>query len=244
MKEHAETAVHHAVHQTLTDTQNDWVEKMKSVLSEGNVFGQESEMVNVTSREVVPEGKVKDLLQVWKLGEDAEKTFVEERIRGDKNIWDKMKRVKPVTWDCLSKTVGLKTDKEVVNLRATSGLMSRLLIITRSNRKLNVPDIVGCYEMTTVNKTLIRPDGNFIPTTDKTTIVSISEKMQNKQQPADVSHTKVCEVADGMAIVQALMDKKPATCLDLANDMKSFVEKRKRELAILFDNYNYPSSLR
>ena len=58
---------------------------------------------------------------------DAYETFVEERIIGSHNLWDKMTKVKQKTWMSAGKDIKLNTGTEVLTLKATTSLFARLL---------------------------------------------------------------------------------------------------------------------
>ena len=68
-------------------------------------------------------------------GREAYKTFVEERISGRRNLWDKMTKVKQKSWMPAGKNIQLNTATEVLTSKATTLLFARLLVIARSSRE-------------------------------------------------------------------------------------------------------------
>ena len=66
---------------------------------------------------------------------DAYKTFVEERIIGRRNLWDKMTKVKQKTWMSAGKYIQLNIGTDVLTSRATTSLFARMLVIARSSRE-------------------------------------------------------------------------------------------------------------
>ena len=66
---------------------------------------------------------------------EAYKTFVEERIIGRRNLWDKMTKVKQKTWMSAGKDIQLNTGTEVLTMKSTTSLFARLLVIARSSRE-------------------------------------------------------------------------------------------------------------
>ena len=65
----------------------------------------------------------------------AYKTFVEERIIGRRNLWDKMTKVKQKKWMSAGKDIKLGTGTNVLTSKATTSLFARLLVIARSSRE-------------------------------------------------------------------------------------------------------------
>ena len=50
--------------------------------------------------------------------------FVEERICGETNLWNKMSKCKNLSWNSSSKEIKLQAKSDVLTLQATTGLMS------------------------------------------------------------------------------------------------------------------------
>ena len=71
---------------------------------------------------------------------EAYKTFVEERITGRRNLWDKMTKVKQKTWMSAGKDTTLNTGTEVLTLKATTSLFARLLV------RVDLEEVVGMHE--------------------------------------------------------------------------------------------------
>ena len=95
---------------------------------------------------------------------DAYETFVEERIIGSRNLWDKMTKVKQKTWMSAGKDIKLNTGTEVRTLKATTSLFARLLVIAWSSREsVDLEEVIGMDEFAYTNKVLIAPMDLFIP---------------------------------------------------------------------------------
>ena len=58
-----------------------------------------------------------------------------------------MCKSKYLTWSSTSKSITLASKSDVITIRATANLMSRLLIIARSSRAVDLEELVGCYEL-------------------------------------------------------------------------------------------------
>lgn len=69
-------------------------------------------------------------------GKAAYKLFVDERICGDTNLWDKMTKVKVLGWNSAAKTIKARIGSDEVMLKASTSLMAHLLVITRSYHEI------------------------------------------------------------------------------------------------------------
>ena len=137
-------AQHHQLSQSRIDRQERSVAQLKSVLAPCNLFqteaGSESSdrkgrMFKLMSKEIIPDEVQQSILATEETGMDAYETFVEERIIGSRNLWDKMTKVMQKTWMSAGKDIKLNTGTEVLTLKATTSLFVRLLVIARSSRE-------------------------------------------------------------------------------------------------------------
>ena len=69
-------------------------------------------------------------------GSSAMMKFVEERICGETNLWT-------LSWNFSSKEIKLQAKSDVLTLRATTGLISRLFIVARSSREVDIEEVIG-----------------------------------------------------------------------------------------------------
>ena len=65
-------------------------------------------------------------------------------------MWDKMSNPKYLTWKNGCKTFKLKTESEVVSLKATNSLFVCLLLIAKSSREFDLEDILGKHDFATI----------------------------------------------------------------------------------------------
>ena len=96
---------------------------------------------------------------------------MEERIRGDQNLWDKMTKVKQLGWDDNNKTAQTKISGEQITLKASNSLISRLLILAPSTRDVDLKEVVSTYEFSPINHFLMSPDGLLHPCNDKSELI-------------------------------------------------------------------------
>ncbi len=191
-------------------------------------------------------------------GSSAMKKFVEERICGETNLWDKMTKSKILSWNSAGKEINLQAKSEVLTLRATTGLMSRLLIIARSSREVDMEEVIGNYEFLTANRTLMKLDGSVHPTLNKSSIVAVLEDLpaqvpnssqtESPLQENNQNTTSMCLVVDGMAVVQEIMAVKPLkNCKELVDAYVTLIDAKGHNyntIRVVFDNYVVEGSLK
>ncbi len=123
------------------------VRQLKIVVAKSNPFiisenedteNEELNLVNLVTNRIMPASVQRDILDVETRGNEAFVTHVKERVNGEKNMWDKMSKLKYLTWKDGCKTVNLKVESEVVSLKATNFLFVRLLLVAKSSRELDL----------------------------------------------------------------------------------------------------------
>ena len=215
-------AQHHQLSQSRIDRQERSVAQLKSVLAPCNLFqteaGSESSdlkgrMFKLMSKEIIPDEGQQSILATEDTDMDAYETFVEERIIGSRNLWDKMTKVKQKTWMSAGKVIKLNTGTEVLILKATTSLFARLLVIARSSREsVDLEEVIGRHEFAYTNKVLVAPDGSIHPSTDKSIVIKlledlvVNETSQTSAQSTECEEgSGMCLVVEGMGVVQELM---------------------------------------
>ena len=78
-------------------------------------------LFKLISKEVIPESLKEDILSTEKRGMEAQKSYVQERIIGKKNMWDRMTKTKIGTWNSVAKDLRVTVGSEVLTLKATAG---------------------------------------------------------------------------------------------------------------------------
>ena len=247
---------HHCLNKTTVRRQEKAIANLYHVLAPCNIFtSDEKHLFNITTKEIVPKTIEENILSVEMRGSSAMREFVDQRICGEINLWDRMTKCKVLSWTSSTKEIKIKAKSEILTLRATTGLMSRLLIVARSSREVDMEEVIGKYEFSTSNRTLMKPDGFLHPTVDKSTIISILENIPGK--PPDMSSTcssvqelnsKRCLIVDGMAVVQELMAVKSfENCKALGNAYVALIDAKGHNYDatyVIFDNYSIEGSLK
>ena len=136
--------------------------------------------------------------------------FVEDhRLHGTINMWDKMTKVKLLSWNTSAKDLKLNIGHSNITLKATSSLFARMLVIAKSSREeVDLQEVIGMYEFSQTNLILMQTNGSIHPTTDKSTLIHILEDMAYNSQKDSIEcipNEDKCLIIDGMAVVQELM---------------------------------------
>lgn len=251
---------HHELNKSTTLRQEQAIKKLFDVLAPCGIFKSgNTAMVKLVTNEIVPKAVEESILSCELVGKSAMQKFVDERICGNTNLWDKMTKCKSFTWTSTTKEVKVQAKSDVLTLQATSGLMSRLLVVARSSREIDMEEVIGNYEFTTVNRTLMRPDGSVHPTLNKGSLITVLENlpvspMEDCQDNliSDGAYgstdAQLCLIVDGMAVVQELMAVKSfenGKALGKAYveliDIKS---RNYNSVRVIFDNYAVVGSLK
>ena len=208
-------------------------------------------MFKLISKELLDNKVQNSILSTEEVGKDAFKSFVNERIIGDGNLWDKMSKVKLLTWNAGTKEMQLKAGSEVLTLKATSTLFARMLLIARSSRDdINLEEVIGVHEFSQVNGTLMQADGNLHPTTDKSTVIHLLEGLVesgSSELPAE-EQSAATLIVDGMAVVQELMAVKNfKNAKELGKAYVKLVDAKAQgydSIRVIFDNYTKETSVK
>ena len=129
------------------------------------------------SKEIVLKNVKESILSMEERGTTALQSFVDDRISGDTNLWEKMSKSKYLTWNSLCKNIKLASKLDIITIRATANLISRLLIITHSSRAIDLEEVIGCYELSTTNCTLMKADGSLLPKMGKSVVIALLEEL-------------------------------------------------------------------
>ena len=156
--------------------------------------------------------------------------LVEDRIKSNKcSIWSLMKRRKLNTWKNTTKTLKIKINENVVELKDDRSLFAHMCVVAKSRPEIDLKEAIGQYEFNLVPRPMFAVDGSMLHCPSKSVLMNILEKL-NSTPPAENTvsqnssrlqqapvHKKVC-IIDGMEEVQAL-DKPGAIkyCSDLGD---------------------------
>jgi hypothetical protein len=180
---------HHLLSEATVAHRERYIRQVKDVLSKVNPFkvpectdGTELKLIHLTNKMIMPDSVQQNILDTEKRGETAYKSFVEERICGNKNLWDKMTKVKVEGWSSVTKSVKTKLSSMEITIKASSSMMAHLLVITRSSRDIDLKHVIGKYEFSTINHMLMTADGKLHPCLDKAQLI---HKMTNQLQLDD-----------------------------------------------------------
>ena len=104
-----------------------------------NPFSEESEdLFNLVTKVVMPEKVKEDLCQQSVIGNRMLCRFVEDRIKSNKcSIWSPMKKRKLNTWKSTTKTLKVKINENVIELKEDRSLFARMCVVARSRPEID-----------------------------------------------------------------------------------------------------------
>ena len=255
LPEHRKKQQHHSLNTSVLERQEKAIEKLHKVLKPCRIFqSDELHMFKLMSKEIVPKNVEESILSMEERGTTALQSFVDDRICGDKNLWEKMTKSKYLTWSSTSKSITLAAKSDIITVRATVNLMSRLLIIARSSRAVDLEEVIGCYELSTTNRTLMKADGSLLPTTGKSIVIALLEELvpqnltyQLNENGNDV-FSKKCRVIDVMAVVQEISAVRNfESCKELGAAIVKLINFKARGYdvtRVIFDNYSVENPMK
>ena len=257
---HSGRQKHHHDSPARTSRQEKAILKLHKVLQHSKLFtvnelddDLKNKLFNITTKMIMPEGVQHDILDTETRGRRSFNQFVEERIIGEKNMWEKMPKVKFQSWNSGSKTVKLKAPSEEVSLKATNSLFVCLLIIAKSSRDIDMENVIGTHEFCAINSTLMKADGSLHPCTDKSKLIHALEELANENSVSETTthlpNDSVSIIFDGMAVVNEMTVHRSSihNCKELAEYFVHAVEKKSlgySEAYVVFDDYSKQHSLK
>ena len=248
---------HHLLTNSTIARQEKYVYQLKMVLKNSNPFslhksndGSESKLYNLMTKEIMPDDVQDSILRTEERGEAAYREFVKERVCGEKNMWDKMTKIKYFGWSAGCKTIKVDVGSKEMTMKTSNSMMARLLVITRSSRAIDLKEVIGKYEFLTTNQKLMSSDGQLRRCSDKALLMHHLENLvENEQCIIQESLDQTCLLFDGMAVVneQAFYKDSINNCSDLADYFVDAIDKKSHSYAfsyVLFDKYTVKSSMK
>lgn len=241
---------HHLNSPTKTETQNAAISKIYNEIARlGDPFTLEGpDLVNIVTKEVFSPDIARDVDRVESLGTKLYESFKNERlIDGTINFWDGIKRNQLKLCSSTKKKVKLDTKSTVNEISADRSLFARFLIISRSQREIDLRSVMGEYELSAVPRSMFNLDGTMHQCQAKSQLIHILKATCNFELGKNNILDDECCVAiiDGMAELHAVNKTSSIrTCEDLA---KSFVARIQNKywkydhIHLIFDTYKKES---
>ena len=108
-------------------------------------------LINITNNMVIPQDITENILNAEARRKEAYEKFVNDRIKGHRNLWDKMKKVKVQTWTSAGKEIRSKHGKQEIVMKESASMLARLLVTSPSSRDVDLKEVVCMYEPSTTN---------------------------------------------------------------------------------------------
>lgn len=188
---------------------------MHTIVSMQNPFTYcVQELLNIASGQVAPPEVTDDLLTAHRKGCSSSSQFVEERlVLRQVDFTTPVKTMKLKTFNSVQKQrLHQQHTHETDRLKADKDLMTRLLIVAR-NRKVDLKELLT-HCLSQFPCSLSNSDGS-LQRTNKVTVLHHLEVKFPEMLVTDIPQDAAL-ILDGMAIIQQLADKVPATFGDLS----------------------------
>ena len=227
------------------------VNKLLGVFStQGITFEESDEVYNVSTKKVLATDVVETFLSMREAGNAKFCEFVSENLLGSKSIWDTIKKKKLPTFAKNCAQTKLTIDKQLVNIKEESKLMSRFVIAARAQPEIDLPAYFGSYEISVVPKSLFATDECLRLSTDKASIAQELLKLQQEERNQSTqsvngsieSNIRKVIIFDGMAVVNSVDIKKDKikTCEEFTTSFINIIKRESlsyNEVRIIFDRY-------
>ena len=149
-------------------------------------FSEESEdLFNLVTKVVMPEKVKEDLCQQSVIGNTMLCRFVQDSIKSNKcSIWSLMKKRKLHTWRSTTKTLKVKINENVVELKEDRSLFARMCVVAKSRPEIDLKEAISQYEFNLVPRSMFAADGSMFHCPSKSVLMNILEKL-NSTPPAE-----------------------------------------------------------
>ena len=210
-------------------------QKLSQILDAHNIsFENAKNLYNVLTNKVMPNDQALRFLNEGGTGDNKYKFFIEQRLLGDKLIWDTFTEEKIPTFVCTNKQVTVTVNKELVNLEEERKLKSKFLVALRSRLGIDSSNYLGKFELSAVPRLLFTVDGSLHKTRYKTSEMRklYSDEIERSMVTDDDPSQEKVIIFDAMAIVIKINIKKSKikSCADFA---EMFVDR------ILDESFGY-----
>lgn len=239
---------HYQLKGTVNQRYQDNVRKLMKVFENHSIdFNNSNDVFNTITKAVLPEKSSEEFLKHESIGENMYKDFKDERITGNKPIWEKMTKRKLPTFVRSNNTTKIQLKDKVVELKEEKRLMTRFVLASRSREDIDLPKIFGNHEFSVVPRSMFSADGSMLLGSDKSTLLHQIEDMTPcREIEATQSDTaNKVGIFDGMALLnQMTKDGDLKTCQDLADKFVknvTYAYQKYKEIRVTFDKYQQSS---
>ena len=240
---------HHQLAGSISSRCYNDVSKLITVYENHEVdFSNTDDVFNIVTKVVLPPSKASIFLAHDYIGEELYIKFKEERLQGDRSVWDPMKKRKMPTFADTSKSFKTKVDDKIVEIKEEKRLLAKFVIASRRRDDIDLPAYFGRFEFTVVPRSMFRQDGSLLLGTDKATVMHEIENMipgnngdHHHQTSGNTIPQQKVVIFDGMAVVNRIKKTQDIeTCKDLAASFTQIVlyeAKDYEEIRMIFDRY-------
>ena len=152
------------------------VNKSSDTMEALDVSFRDSDTVyNVVAKAILSKQAKADILDHNSIGNDMYKKFKDERIYGEKCVWDKMPQIKLLTFKSTAKTIKTKLEGKLITMKEDRSLMQRMLVKSQKGHRIDLSMYIGKYEFSVSPRSLFSFNGKVHPCTDKSKLMHALE---------------------------------------------------------------------
>ena len=133
---------------------------------------------SIISKAILTSDILDNVLEHEEIGKTLYTDFIEQRLRGEKSVWEPMQKCNLETFKSMNKIVKTKVQEKVVELQEEKSLISRYLIVSRKSLDLDIQFRVGNSEFSVVPKALFTPDAEVLMCSDTSKPLHLTEEIQ------------------------------------------------------------------
>ena len=138
-------------------------------------FRDSDTVYNVVSKAILSEYAKAGILNHNSIGNDMYKKFKDERIYGEKCVWDKMPQRKLITFKSTAKAIKTKLEGKLITMKEDRFLMQRISIISQKRHEIDLSMYIGKYQFSFSLRSLFSFDGKVHPCADKSKLINALE---------------------------------------------------------------------
>ena len=155
---------HHQLSPSYSKCQNENISALVNVLDAYVSFNSETvQLQNIITGELYSKEIFESLIVVEQLGNNLSDEFVKERMQpeNEKSIFGPIKRSSVKTFTSSNKSLKLKVDDKVIDLKENCNLFARCALV-KDKRNIDMRTVIGEHELTNFPLSLLNPDGSLL----------------------------------------------------------------------------------
>ena len=192
LRDHQELTEHYQ----LTASKNVRISKnvnklLTTLCNRGVSFNNTTFLYNILTNKVMPPESADKFLEAREIGIQLYNTFIDERIVGNKSVWDTMSKYKLLTFISLNIQIAMKINQELVKNKEEHILMSWFSLASRSKPEIDLSFYLGEYALSVVPRSLFSADSVMYQDKDKSVVVLNSDSIRRNGNGKPHRHQEI-----------------------------------------------------